>query len=71
MNKENPSLQKRKQNLQLVQNIFRNTNFDEHRHRNAEIKMCFMRILSEEFERSKDDQKLIKIIINEFPQYFQ
>lgn len=49
----------------------RNTDYEEHKHRIEEILKCFTRIFCEESELSQMDQKLVREISNEFPQFFK
>ncbi|CAH0554658.1 unnamed protein product [Brassicogethes aeneus] len=61
---------RRRQYLELCRRVMRNTNYEEHKHRNDEILKCFTRIFCEESDLSKHDQKLVREISNEFPQFF-
>lgn len=49
----------------------RNTNYADHLHRRDDLLKCFTRIFCEESDHSKADQKLVREISNEFPQYFK
>lgn len=49
----------------------RNTNYADYLHRRDDILKCFTRIFCEESDQSKADQKLVREISNEFPQYFK
>lgn len=62
---------RRTQYLQLCRLIMKNTNYDEHRHRIDDISKCFTRIFCEESKVSAKDQKLVREISNEYPQYFK
>ncbi|XP_065155397.1 NCK-interacting protein with SH3 domain [Atheta coriaria] len=62
---------RRHQHIELCRRIVRNTNYSEHMHQRDEILKCFTRIFCEESGQSVQDQKLVKEIINEFPEYFK
>lgn len=64
-------LQRRSQYLELCRRVMRNTNYSDYLHRRDDILKCFTRIFCEEYDQSKPDQKLVKEISNEFPQYFK
>lgn len=64
-------VQRRHQHIELCRRIVRNTNYSEHMHQRDEILKCFTRIFCEESGQSVQDQKLVKEIINEFPEYFK
>ncbi|KDR09746.1 NCK-interacting protein with SH3 domain [Zootermopsis nevadensis] len=66
-----PGDSRRQQYLQLCQLVMRNTPYYDHHHRQDDILKCFTRIFCEETEQSKTDQKLVREISNEFPQYFK
>lgn len=57
--------------IELCRRIVRNTKYDEHLHQRDEILKCFTRIFCEESCQSVSDQRLVREIINEFPQYFK
>lgn len=66
-----PDDKKRQQYLELVRRVVRNTNYSEHLHRRDDLSRIFTRIFCEEGEISIPDQKLVREISNEFPQYFK
>ncbi|KAK9889682.1 hypothetical protein WA026_007061 [Henosepilachna vigintioctopunctata] len=66
-----PEDEKRSQYLELCRKVMKNTNYNEHTHRIDEISKCFTRIFCEEGRASAKDQKLVREISNEFPQYFK
>lgn len=66
-----PGDERRTQYLELCRLVMKNTNYDDHSHRIDEILKCFTRIFCEEGKVSGNDQKLVREISNEFPNYFK
>ncbi|KAF5292273.1 hypothetical protein FQR65_LT11236 [Abscondita terminalis] len=66
-----PGDKRRQQYLEVCRRVMKNTNYGEHLHRKEDILKSFTRIFCEESNQSVQDQKLVRDIMNEFPQFFK
>lgn len=66
-----PGDKRRQQYLELCRRVMKSTSYGDHLHRKEDILKCFTRIFCEESNQSVQDQKLVRDIMNEVPQFFK
>ena len=59
--------------MELLYLLLKNTNYGEHKHRQADLEMCLVRIFEEqdEYDNASIDKETIKMIWRDFTMFFK